>query len=302
MGRNAKLQARKQAAEAGEGNSRSGGVKKKLKAKALAPRPPPPADGVADAAAAAGGVTTVAAAAASVPPAGGLYVAGDVILLVGEGDLSFACALLRRLGASAYLIATVFDSKKALRQKYPAAAGNARRLLSAGMQVIYEVDCRELHERTEFIGAFTKIVFNFPHLGGDAEEAGVEEHRALLGAFLASAGRCLEPLPAAEVHITLKSGEPYASWRVEQLAKQASGAEGDASPLLRCDRQVPFEASKYRGYSHRRTRGDAYAQARGLGEENVVSGARTYVFRPSREAKCAQALSGAGGPPEEVAL
>mmetsp|Transcript_95589 Transcript_95589/g.309681 ORF Transcript_95589/g.309681 Transcript_95589/m.309681 type:complete len:303 (-) Transcript_95589:104-1012(-) len=302
MGRNAKLQARKQAAEAGEGNSRSGGVKKKLKAKALAPRPPPPADGVA--AADAGGVTSVAAAAAtgddaaaSVPPAGGLYVAGDVILLVGEGDLSFACALLRRLGASAYLIATVFDSEKALRQKYPAAAGNARRLLSAGMQVIYEVDCRELHERTEFIGAFTKIVFNFPHLGGDVEEAGVEEHRALLGAFLASAGRCLEPLPAAEVHITLKSGEPYASWRVEQLAKQASGAEGDASPLLRCDRQVPFEASKYRGYSHRRTRGDAYAQARGLGEENVVSGARTYVFRPSREA-----LSGARGPPEEEAL
>eukprot|EP00928_Gymnodinium_smaydae_P072596 TRINITY_DN55934_c0_g1_i1.p1 TRINITY_DN55934_c0_g1~~TRINITY_DN55934_c0_g1_i1.p1 ORF type:complete len:303 (-),score=50.53 TRINITY_DN55934_c0_g1_i1:148-1056(-) len=218
----------------------------------------------------------------------GPYVAGDMILLVGDGDFSFASALLARLGTDAYIVATALDDSKSLRKKYPNARANIQRLEAAGMQVMYGIDCRRLHETEDFQGAFTKIVFNFPHLGTDG--ADIEEHRRLLREFLSAAASCLEALPSAEIHITIRSGEPYNSWKVQQLAKdvdsddKSRGRGGEGKSRLRCDRVVPFEAKHYRGYQHQRTRGEAYAKARGLEDHNVVEGARTYVFKLRKEA------------------
>merc|ERR1712113_839631 len=92
----------------------------------------------------------------------------------------------------------------------------------------------------------------------------------------ASAAQCLEVDASSEIHVTLAAGEPYMSWNVQKMAK--------LDGLLRCDRTVPFVAERYAGYQHRRTKGDAYAEARGLSEHNVVQGAKTYVFRLSRNA------------------
>lgn len=219
---------------------------------------------------------------------------GQPTAKVGDGDLSFACALVERLRDSVFIVATTLDSVKVLRRKYPSAATNVKRLTAAGMEVTCGVDCRELHARPEFRQAFTKIVFNFPHLGSD--DAGIPEHQELLRAFLSSAAACLEPLATAEVHVTLKAGEPYASWHIEQLAKRAAVA-GDASGVaaLRCDRVVPFDANHYPGYTHRRTRGAAYAEGRGLSDENVVRGAKTYVFKLRKGA-----LQDLGGTPPEA--
>ena len=75
--------------------------------------------------------------------------------------------------------------------------------------------------------------------------------------------------------------------KVEQTAKLAEpGGKGAA---LRCDRVVPFDARSYPGYGHVRTKGDAYAAARDLRGDNVVEGAKTYVFKLTKEALAAGA-------------
>ncbi|CAE8622233.1 unnamed protein product, partial [Polarella glacialis] len=103
--------------------------------------------------------------------AGGLYVKGDVVLLIGEGDFSFALALLKRLGSEGiYMVATVLDTAKELKKKYPEAQAKAKQLVAAGMDVKYGVDGRKLKENLEFSGSFTKVVFNFPHLGTDGAD------------------------------------------------------------------------------------------------------------------------------------
>eukprot|EP00929_Paragymnodinium_shiwhaense_P069574 TRINITY_DN35083_c0_g1_i3.p1 TRINITY_DN35083_c0_g1~~TRINITY_DN35083_c0_g1_i3.p1 ORF type:complete len:222 (+),score=47.43 TRINITY_DN35083_c0_g1_i3:29-667(+) len=79
-----------------------------------------------------------------------LYAAGDVILLVGEGDLSFATALLRKFSSNTFVVATVFDTAKQLRHKYPESAANMKLLKAAGMMVQCGVDCRRLHEEEKF--------------------------------------------------------------------------------------------------------------------------------------------------------
>jgi len=188
--------------------------------------------------------------------------------------MSFACALLQKLGSSAFLVATNLENPRALRAKYPEARDNARHLTAAGMMVKYGVDCTQLHAKEDFMGAFTKIVFNFPHLGSDGDN--VAEHQDLLSGFFASAAQCLEPLPRSEVHVTLKAGEPYNSWKVQQMAKM-SGA-------LRGDRVMPFDGMLYPGYAHCRTKGSAYAEARGFSDLNVMEGAKTYVFKLRKEA------------------
>lgn len=205
-----------------------------------------------------------------------LYTEGDMILLVGEGNLSFSCGLLQKLGSKAYIVATVHDSQKVMRTKYPDARNNLKRLTTAGMQVRFGIDCKELHRHDDFRDAFTKIIFNFPHSGTDlGESESIKEHQQLLQEFFKSAAECLEPVPTSEVHVTMKAGQPYISWRIEQMAK--------LSGKLRCDRVLNFNAKLYPGYEHRRTRGDKYAAARGFNENNVLQGAKTYVFKLKKE-------------------
>merc|ERR1711974_501202 len=83
-----------------------------------------------------------------------------------------------------------------------------------------------------------------------------------------------------------KSGEPYNAWRVQQLAKEGAAARASSgkAAMPRCDRVVPFSAGRFPGYTHRRTRGHGYESARGLDDRNVVTGARTYVFKLTAEA------------------
>ena len=233
------------------------------------------------------------AAQAQQPAAKSLYRAGDMILLVGEGDLSFSCALARKLGGSAFLQATTFDDARSLRKKYPSDAPENMRLLKSGFgncALQHGIDATRLHEDAEYHDTFSKIVFNFPHCGGDAAESDADslaEHQQLLSEFFASAMPCLDADPAAqaEIHVTLRAGPTYEAWRIQSLAKNAvaqATEDGDdsvaAARKLRCDRVVPFCKDDYPGYKHRRTKGQQYELARGLKEDNVYLGAKTYVF------------------------
>lgn len=238
-----------------------------------------------------------------------LYDLGDIILTVGDGDLSFSLGLLRRHGAdNIFLQPTVYDSKRELLRKYPDTSSSNVRELSQKFkaQTKYNVDCCRLLESGEEVwrNLFSKIVFNFPHVGDDEEQSHhqaasvpvanrkkkrradtpasdelpflspvkgspVRVHQDLLLGFFRSARDCLAE--DGEVHVALKTGEPYKSWKLPSLAKAAG---------LRLDRVVPFAAPGE--YRHRRTNGLQYEQGRGFGPENIQNQAQVYAFKAKR--------------------
>lgn len=235
-----------------------------------------------------------------------LYQPGDVILLVGEGDLSFSVALAKKMRNKAFLMCTTYDSKKQLNKKYPDTVNEHLRILKqiGNNEVRFNVDARELNTNgnagngnSQYRGlkgdSFTKIVFNFPNLGMDSSSNGgaklsdsdiASQHQDLLLGFFKAARECLDTSTSSEIHVTTKSAQPYLSWKIPSLAKQAG---------LKCGDSVKFNAPCFPGYKHRRTNGLNYEKGRGFGGDhdgasglggvdidtsNVVSNARTQIF------------------------
>ena len=100
----------------------------------------------------------------------------DRILLVGEGDFSFARVLLSAHNCS-HVVATSYDDVSALRSKYPQAASNIAALEAEEDCVVrYGVDATKLGKagvadgggggKEVKRGGFDKVGFNFPHVGG----------------------------------------------------------------------------------------------------------------------------------------
>jgi 25S rRNA (uracil2634-N3)-methyltransferase len=94
----------------------------------------------------------------------------DHLLLIGEGNFSFAMALckhpkLLRLPA-ANITATTLDTEEVCIQKYPDAREILKELRGKGVNVLFEVDganleqCSALKNKT-----WNRIVWNFPHIG-----------------------------------------------------------------------------------------------------------------------------------------
>lgn len=207
-----------------------------------------------------------------------LYAGGERILLVGEGNFSFAHALCKHLGSGAGVYATCLDSEAELKEKYADAPRCKKEIEEElGGTVLTGVDATRLHKVKEFKGAFRKIVFNFPHLGtGEKDvEKSVSSHRQLLAAFFKSAVQCLDPSKESSIHISLKVGEPYKSWKLVQTQKAAV-------PELDLRTVVQFVASAWPGYNHRRTKGFSEAVSKKESEE-LANGCKVYVFRQNRQ-------------------
>nr|KAF6437895.1 hypothetical protein HJG59_008631 [Molossus molossus] len=102
------------------------------------------------------------------------------LLLVGEGNFSFAVAVSETLDPSTSLTATCLQRPADLTPD-PVARENLQRLRERGTKIRFGVDCTqladafELHERE-----FDRICFNFPHCG---RKAGVARNRDLLAKF-----------------------------------------------------------------------------------------------------------------------
>jgi len=84
------------------------------------------------------------------------------------GDFSFSHSLLTTHGCSA-LVATCYDSRSALLEKYPQATENIKEIeAEEEARLLYSVDATKLNKAGKAIkrGGFHRIVFNFPHVGG----------------------------------------------------------------------------------------------------------------------------------------
>jgi len=202
-----------------------------------------------------------------------LYQGDERVLIIGEGNLTFARALCRHLGKGEGVYATNFDDEATLRKKYPDYIEVKREIEEdLGGNVLCGVDATQLHKVKEFRKAFKKIIWNFPHIGaGDADvERSIAAHRELLSKFFASAYRCLAPGAKSAIHVSLKLGEPYKEWRVVQTARSAC-------PELDLKNAIQFAPHAWPGYSHRRTHGfdERFSKA---DSQELAKGAKVYLF------------------------
>lgn len=202
----------------------------------------------------------------------GLYTTSERILLVGEGNLSFALALCKNLESGSGVYATAYDGEALAKRKYPDLEEIMEEIdQKFSGTTLFGVDATRLHKVREFRGSFNKIVWNFPHIGGGKKdvEQSIADHRQLLATFFASAQKCLVEEGAGAIHVALKAGEPYQSWKVVQLARNCG---------LDLQSVVQFSLDAWPGYAHRRTKGfDDRFSAKD--SEELAKGAKVYVFR-----------------------
>lgn len=241
-------------------------------------------------------------------------------LLVGEGNFSFARSLIRiweaeqvaqkmeaeRRGECALkvavddlpgfnMVATGYDPKTELLEKYPDAKEIVAELKGKGASVLSAVDATALLDSKRVIRClselcsmqhfnlgiddqfgFDRIVFNFPHLGcgvKDTEENS-KQHREMLQKFFLSAYSVLSK--EGQVLVTIKTGEPYDGWRVPSIALETGLFE------VRCS--IPFSPDFFPGYEHRRTVGAPSNELEAnLDIKSRKASARTLVFVKKQE-------------------
>ncbi|XP_016675137.1 uncharacterized protein At4g26485 [Gossypium hirsutum] len=193
------------------------------------------------------------------------YSSSHKILLVGEGDFSFAACLATSLGSGVNMVATSLDSKVMLNYKYNDAMANVSRLEELGCTVIDEVDCCTMSQHPKLkSNLFDRIVFNFPHAGfffaRESTPYVIDLHKNVVKGFLRNAVEMLTE--NGEVHITHKTAHPYKMWESEKLANEVGlglldkiafyywdypGYKNKRGECQHCDKSFPIgESSTYK--------------------------------------------------------
>ncbi|KAL9591138.1 MAG: hypothetical protein Q9203_000009 [Teloschistes exilis] len=208
------------------------------------------------------------------------FTPDDRILLVGEGDFSFAHSLYAHHGCNS-LIATCYDSASQVTDKYPQSTPHIQELESAArededvdIRILYGVDATKLGKfrsnggggKEVRKGGFDRVVFNFPHVGGLSKDVNrqVRHNQELLVNFFKAATPLLAP--AGTIVVTIFEGEPYSLWNIRDLARHVG---------LKVGRSFKFQSEVYPGYKHVRTLGNIEGGGGWKGEDRD---ARTYIF------------------------
>ncbi|KAI8319081.1 hypothetical protein GQ54DRAFT_299627 [Martensiomyces pterosporus] len=123
------------------------------------------------------------------------YKADDSILLIGEGNFSFAHSIARRLSSGINIVATAYDSRQVVSQKYAGdVEQNIAQFEALGGTVLFGVDGTDLKSCGELKGRkFTHVVFNFPHAGAGIKDQArnIQTNQLLLIGFFRSAASFL---------------------------------------------------------------------------------------------------------------
>ncbi|KAJ7651562.1 hypothetical protein DFH06DRAFT_996076 [Mycena polygramma] len=124
------------------------------------------------------------------------FRATDKILLIGEGNFSFAQALIRDAPAelehlpAKNITATAYDTEEECYEKYPEAVEIVTALRAAGVEILFSIDATQLSKVAAFKGKkWDRIVWNFPHAGKGItdQDRNILSNQLLILGFLRSA-------------------------------------------------------------------------------------------------------------------
>ena len=157
------------------------------------------------------------------------------LLLVGEGNLSFARSLAERAKARASIIASTFEAERTLSEN---ARRNATTLRDLGARVLHGVDATRLESC--FKRGLRTIMFQFPNSGSRRSVYGGTANYHLMRRFLRSCDRVLAS--GGVVAITTVDSPYYHGLFDVPGASDAAGFS-----VLSVH---PFRRSRWNGYSH----------------------------------------------------
>lgn len=223
----------------------------------------------------------------------------DKLMLVGEGDFSFALSILKQgYIIPENLIITSYDNSiTELNLKYPNTFNkNYDEILNFyKCKVFFKIDATQLlksfkiNNKPKFnkilgMSQIDVIMFNFPHTGKGIkdQDRNIRDHQLLvLGYFkscqeLFKMSNSLDKSKVSDINIIEKEkpeqkiilsvfeGEPYDSWNIKMLSK---------SLALKVERSSLFQWDLFPGYHHRRTNSEQTTT-----KESSERKARIYIF------------------------
>jgi len=168
------------------------------------------------------------------------------MLSVGSGDGSQQLAIVNE--GHTNLCATFYDSINEVLRKYPHSASILKELKQkCRYPPLFQIDATKLHRYIDVLKPpFDLIFFSFPHSGvPNNSKENVSSNQKLLRGFLASAHRILAP--GGQIQLTLKTGQHYDRWGLDQIIREESNLEYVGSDTLKKD--------LFPGYKHRLTNG-----------------------------------------------
>ncbi|KAL6201841.1 hypothetical protein ACLB2K_025553 [Fragaria x ananassa] len=177
------------------------------------------------------------------------YSSKQKILLVGEGNFSFASCLAKGFGSAKNMVAASLDSRESVLAKYSnAAPRNLTELEDMGCVILHEVDVHTMSQHPLLLDQlFDRIVFNFPHAGFvfmENQKSQIKLHQDLVRRFFNSACEMLKG--SGEVHVTHKTSHPFSKWEIVKLAEEVG---------LCLVEEASFSRGDYPGYLNKRGSG-----------------------------------------------